>query len=44
MTADDRTGDWADFFRNNNLIDRVRKEDFFKVFPELIDIKKYDPT
>ena len=44
MMAQDSTHELPSFFKTNNLIDQVRKEDFFAVFPELVDIKKYDPS
>jgi len=44
MMQQDGTNQLSEFFRNNNTIDRVRNEDFFKVFPELIDLKNYAPT
>jgi hypothetical protein len=44
MMANDSTSQLPEFFKNNNLIDNVRNEDFFKVFPELYELKKYDPT
>jgi hypothetical protein len=34
----------ASIFKNNNLIDKVRDEDFFKIFPELNDLTNYAPT
>lgn len=42
MMANDSTSKLPDFFKNNNLIDDVRNEDFFAVFPELNDLKKYN--
>lgn len=30
-----------EFFKTNDLIDSVRNEDFFKVFPELSDLRNY---
>lgn len=39
MMANDSTHELPNFFRTNDLIDQVRKEDFFAVFPELTDIK-----
>lgn len=44
MMQQDGTNQLSEFFRNNNTIDRVRNEDFFKVFPELTDLKNYAPT
>jgi hypothetical protein len=44
MMQQDSTHQLPEFFRNNNLIDSVRNEDFFAVFPELKDIKQYDPA
>lgn len=44
MMQQDSTHQLPEFFRNNNLIDNVRNEDFFAVFPELEDIKQYDPS
>lgn len=44
MMQQDSTHELANFFVTNNTIDRVRREDFFTVFPELSDIKKYDRT
>jgi sulfatase maturation enzyme AslB (radical SAM superfamily) len=41
MMQQDSTYLIPEFFKYNNLIDDVRKEDFFKVFPELTDLKKY---
>ena len=44
MMQQDGTNQLSEFFRNNNTIDGVRNEDFFKVFPELTDLKNYAPT
>ena len=44
MTQQDSTNQLPEFFRNNNIIDRVRNENFFTVFPELADLKNYAPT
>ena len=44
MTQQDSTSQLPEFFRNNNIIDRVRNENFFTVFPELADLKNYAPT
>ena len=44
MMQQDGTNQLPDFFKNNNLIDKVRNEDFFKIFPELTDLKNYAPT
>jgi hypothetical protein len=44
MMQQDSTHQLPEFFRNNDLIDRVRHEDFFKIFPELLDLKNYAPT
>jgi len=41
MMQQDSTHLIPEFFKYNNLIDDVRKEDFFSVFPELTDLKKY---
>ena len=42
MMQNDSTHQLKDFFRNNNLIDKVRKENFFAVFPELEDLRQHD--
>lgn len=39
MMANDSTHELPNFFRTNDTIDRVRNEDFFSIFPELVDIK-----
>jgi hypothetical protein len=44
MMANDSTHQLSEFFRNNNLIDDIRNEDFFSVFPELTDLKQYAPA
>jgi hypothetical protein len=44
MMANDSTSQLPEFFKNNDLIDNVRKENFFAVFPELGDLKNYAPT
>ena len=41
MMQQDNSSQLPDFFRTNNLIDQVRQEDFFAVFPELQDLKQY---
>jgi hypothetical protein len=44
MMQQDNSQHLKDFFKTNNLIDSVRKEDFFSVFPELGDLKQYEST
>jgi hypothetical protein len=44
MMQQDSTHELPNFFITNNTIDRVRRENFFTVFPELSDIKQYDRT
>jgi hypothetical protein len=44
MMANDSTDQLPEFFKNNDLIDNVRKENFFDVFPELHELKQYAPT
>lgn len=44
MMQQDSTHELKSFFHTNDIIDRVRDEDFFKVFPELNDIKQYKTT
>jgi sulfatase maturation enzyme AslB (radical SAM superfamily) len=39
MMQQDNSEHLKDFLKTNNLIDSVRKEDFFSVFPELGDLK-----
>jgi sulfatase maturation enzyme AslB (radical SAM superfamily) len=41
MMQNDSTHMLGDFFENNNLIDKVRNENFFAVFPELEDLRPY---
>jgi hypothetical protein len=41
MMQNDSTHLLGEFFDNNNLIDRVRNENFFEVFPELKDLEPY---
>ncbi len=42
MMQQDNSTHLNDFFKTNNLIDSVRKEDFFSVFPELGDLKQHE--
>ena len=42
MMQQDNSNQLPDFFKTNNLIDSVRKEDFFSVFPELGDLKQHE--
>jgi radical SAM protein with 4Fe4S-binding SPASM domain len=42
MMQQDNSTHLKDFFKTNNLIDSVRKEDFFIVFPELEDLKQHE--
>ena len=44
MMQQDNSNQLPDFFRTNNLIDQVRNENFFEVFPELQDLKQYGTT
>jgi len=41
MMQNDSSHLLGEFFEVNNLIDRVRSEDFFAVFPELKDLEQY---
>jgi radical SAM protein with 4Fe4S-binding SPASM domain len=41
MMQNDGTSLLPELFKTNNLIDRVRKEDFFAVFPELEELRPY---
>ena len=41
MQQQDNSSQLPDFFRTNNLIDQVRNENFFEIFPELQDLKQY---
>ena len=41
MEHNDSTAYLPDFFKVNDLIDRVREENFFETFPELIEMKNY---
>ena len=42
MMQQDNSYHLKDFFKTNNLIDSVRKEDFFSVFPELGELKQHE--
>jgi hypothetical protein len=42
MQQQDNSSHLTDFFKTNNLIDSVRKENFFSVFPELLELKQYE--
>jgi radical SAM protein with 4Fe4S-binding SPASM domain len=39
MMQSDNSHELHNFFRTNNTLDRIREEDFFKIFPELIDLR-----
>ena len=41
MEHNDSTAYLPDFFKVNELIDKVREENFFETFPELVEMKNY---
>jgi MoaA/NifB/PqqE/SkfB family radical SAM enzyme len=41
MEHNDSTAYLPDFFKVNDLIDKVREESFFETFPELVEMKNY---